>query len=222
MEYETDSVDAIEKYAIVQFVKGCVFNSSQDGAGKVIRNVDYVVPSFGESVPLCFPEWVIDSQDTDPAYNSDPEYGRFYLLRWNRPGFYDGPTQKYYGVEKPKTPIVYLTDYPAGAFVTRTGVKNAALEFKTCIYKAREVPTETRRENLNFAKPINCFKWQNVYIYDFAKSQFDTRLADLPKWETPDRRVDVQLLLLVFLFILVLALLVFLRLHKFSSQKVCR
>ena len=27
MEYETDSVDALEKYAIVQFIKGCVFDS---------------------------------------------------------------------------------------------------------------------------------------------------------------------------------------------------
>jgi len=219
MEYETDSVDALEKYAIVQFVKGCVFNSAKDGQGKVTRNVDYVVPSFGESVPLCFPEWVIDSQDTDPAYNSDPEYGRFYLLRWNKPGFYDGPTQKYYGAEKPKIPVVYLADYPAGAFVTGTGVKNAALQFKTCIYRATDVPMETRREDVNFAKPLNCFKWQNVYVYDFAKGRFDTRFADLPKQGTPDRRVDVHLLVLFLVLFLVLALVVALRLGKFTSQK---
>jgi hypothetical protein len=219
MEYETDSVNALEKYAIVQFVKGCVFNSSKDGKGKVIRDVNYVVPSFGESVPLCFSDWVIDSQDTDPAYNSDPEYGRFYLLRWNKPGFYDGPTQKYYGVEKPKTPVVYLADYPAGAFVTGTGVKNAALEFKTCIYKASEVPAKTRREDVNFAKPLNCFKWQSVYVYDFAKDRFDTRFADLPIRGAPDRRVDVHLLVLFLILLLALALVVLLRLGKFSSQK---
>ena len=34
MEYETDSVDALEKYAIVQFVKGCVFNSAKDGKAR--------------------------------------------------------------------------------------------------------------------------------------------------------------------------------------------
>ena len=152
MEYETDSVDALEKYAIVQFVKGCVFNSAKDGQGKITRNVDYVVPSFGESVPLCFPEWVIDSQDTDPAYNSDPEYGRFYLLRWNKPGFYDGPTQKYYGAEKPKIPVVYMADYPAGAFVTGTGVKNAALQFKTCIYRANDVPTADATRGRKFCQ----------------------------------------------------------------------
>ncbi len=219
MEYETDAVDALEKYAIVQFVKGCVFSSARDSQGKVIRDLNYVVPSFGESVPLCFSDWVIDSQDTDPAYNSDPEYGRFYLLRWNQPGFYDGPTQKYYGSEKPKIPVVYMADYPAGAFVTGTGVKNSALQFKTCIYKANDVPTATRREDVNFAKPLNCFNWQNVYVYDFAKGRFDTRFVDSPNQGAPDRRVDVHLLVLFLVLFLALALVVALRLGKFRGQK---
>src|SRR5258705_11602440 len=40
MEYETDSVDAIEKYAIVQFVKGCVFDSSKHQRGQIIKHVN--------------------------------------------------------------------------------------------------------------------------------------------------------------------------------------
>ena len=195
MEYETDSVEALEKYAIVQFIRGCVFHSSKNGAGKIERNLNYVVPSFGENIPFCFPDWVIDSQDTDPAYNSDPEYGRFYLLRWNEPGSYDYQAQKYYGAEKPTRPVVYMTDYPAGAFVTGTGVKNAALEFKTCIYKARDVPTATRRDNIHFAKPIACFEWQNVYVYDFDRAKFGFNLADLPFPEREEPRVPVNLLL---------------------------
>ena len=162
---------------------------------------------------------MIDSQDTDPAYNSDPEYGRFYLLRWNNPGSYDGPTQKYYGAEKPKIPVVYLADYPAGAFVTGTGIKNAALQFKTCIYKASEVPTEARREDVNFAKPLNCFKWQNVYVYDFARGRFETRFADVPIPGVPERRIHVPLLALFVTLLIALALFIFLRLGKFSSQK---
>jgi hypothetical protein len=192
MEYETDSVGALENYAIVQFMRGCVFHSSKNGNGNINRNVSYVVPSFGERIPFCFPEWVIDSHDTDPAYNSDPKYGRFYFLRWNKPGSYDSRTHKYYGAEKPKNPVVYMTDYPAGAFVTGTGVKNAALEFNTCIYKARDVPRQTRRNNLNFAKPIACFQWQNVYVYDFNKRKFQANLADLPfpRQEEPYVRVN--------------------------------
>jgi hypothetical protein len=219
MEYETDSVAALEKYAIVQFVKGCVFHSAKNGEGKITRNLSYVVPSFGEHVPLCFPEWVIDSQDTDPVYNSDPEYGRFYLLRWNEPGSHDERTQKYYGEEKPPLPVVYLTDHPAGAFVTKTGVKSAALEFNTCIYKASDVPKETRRDHIKFAKPITCFKWQNVYVYDFAKGIFQNTWTDVPRWGEPSMHANVYLLMIFVVLFSALALVMFLHFGKFRSQK---
>ena len=205
MEYETASVDALEKYAIVQFKKGCVFYSSKDRQGKIERNVNDAVPSFGENIPFCFPRWVIDSQDTDPAYNSDPEYGRFYLLRWNQPGSYDERTQNYYGIEKPKIPVAYMADYPAGAFVTATGVRNVALEYKTCVFKAGDVPAETRREDMHFAKPMTCFEWQNVYVYNFAEGRFQTQLAGVPWWEEPDRRVN-RYVFVLFAVLMALAL----------------
>jgi len=220
MEYETDSVDALEKYAVVQFKKGCVFDSSKNGEGKINRNVTATVPSFGENIPFCFSQWVIDSQDTDPTYNSAPECGRFYLLRWNKPGSYDDRTQKYYGAEKPKVPVVYMTDYPAGAFVTGSGVRNAALEFNTCIYKASDVPAKTRRHDIDFAKPITCFEWQNVYVYDFDTGTFQTHLADVPAWEEPYARADVHLLVIFVTLFIALALVTFSRLDKFLRKRI--
>ncbi len=196
MEYETDSVDAIEKYAIVQFIKGCVFLTSKNRDGQIQRQMDYSVTSFGENVPLCFPQWVIDSQDTDPVYNSDPKLGRFYLLRWNPPG--SDQIEKFYGAKKPELPIVHMDDYPAGAFVTASGVKNSSLQFKTCIYKAREVPTVTRRENVNFARPIDCFQWQDVYIYDFTAGKFRTDLVDFEPPEEPSVRPSPLVLVSLF------------------------
>jgi hypothetical protein len=219
MEYETDSVDALEKYAIVQFKKGCAFYSLKNREGKINSNVGDMVPSFGENVPFCFPRWVIDSHDTDPAYNSDPEYGRFYLLRWNKPGSYDDRTQKYYGAEKPKIPVLYMTDYPAGAFITGTGVKNVALEFNTCIYKASDVPAETRRDDINFAKPITCFEWENVYVYDFDKARFQTDLAYVPRWEEPYMRVNVYLLVIFVTLFIALSLVTFSLIGNFLRQK---
>jgi hypothetical protein len=219
MEYETDTVDALEKYAIVQFTKGCVFYSSKNRQGKINSNVGDTVPSFGEDIPFCFPRWVIDSHDTDPAYNSDPEYGRFYLLRWNKPGSYDYGTHRFYGTEKPKLPVVYMTDYPAGAFVTGTGVRNAALEFNTCIYKASDVPAETRRDDINFAKPITCFEWQNVYIYDFDQGRFQTDLAYAPSWEEPYMHVNVYLLVIFVTLFLAIALVTFPLMGKFLRRK---
>jgi hypothetical protein len=219
MEYETDSVDALEKYAIVQFKKGCVYYSSKNSEGRIQRNVGDTVPSFGDHIPFCFPHWVVDSQDKDPAYNSDPEYGRFYLLRWNKPGSYDYRTQKYYGAEKPKIPVVYMTDHPAGAFVTGTGVRNVALQFNTCIYKASAVPRDTRRDDVDFAKPITCFEWQSVYVYDFDKGGFQTQLANVPRWEEPDMHENRYLLVIFLTLLIALALVTLSRFGKFLSRK---
>jgi hypothetical protein len=219
MEYETGSVAALEKYAIVQFVKGCVFDSSKNAQGRITKKLSYTVPSFGEDVPFCFPQWVIDSQDTDPVYNSDAEYGRFYLLRWNKPGSYEYPNHKYYGAEKPKRPVVYMADYPAGAFVTGSGVKNAALEFNTCIYKAGDVPAETRRDDIHFATPITCFEWQSVYVYDFDKATFEANVADLPRPEAPTLRVNGYLLVILATLFIAIALVTFSSLGRFLRQK---
>lgn len=199
MEYETASVAALERYAIVQFKKGCIFYSTKSANGEIERIANDTVISFGESVPYCFRNWVIDSTDSDPAYNSDPDHGRIYLARWNQPGSYDNRTQRYYGVEKPPRPIVYMTDHPSGAFVSASGIKNAALEFKTCIFKASNVPASTRRDDINFAKPIHCFDWQNVYIYDFATASFTSDLAAAPKWAEPAAPIAIPRSLILLL-----------------------
>lgn len=218
MEYETESVSALEKYAVVQFKKGCVFYSSEDREGKIRRVVNDTVLSFGSDTSFCFPRWVIDSQDTDPAYNSDPEYGRFYLLRWNRPGSYEQRTQELYGAEKPKKPVLYMTDYPAGAFVTGAAARNVALEFNSCIFKADEVPAATRRNDVRFARPIHCFDWRSIYVYDFAAGKFRTQLAGLPWWEVPPLVVDVHLLLTFAALLIALALVIISRLRDWLGQ----
>lgn len=216
MEYETDSVAALETYAIVQFKKGCVFETAKTSEGKIRRIVTDTVASFGEQIPFCFRQWVIDSQDSDPAYNSDPDYGRFYFLRWNKPGSYDNRTQRYYGAVKPKAPVVYMSDYPAGAFIAGSGIRNVALEFKTCIYKASNVPSETRREEVDFAKPIHCFEWQNVYVYDFAKASFQTDLATIPSWPEPPAPVRNFRFALVVTLLMVIALISYFAWRRFS------
>lgn len=217
IEYETESVAAIEKYAVVQFKKGCVFYSEKDADGNVRQSIRDRVPSFGSDVQFCFRDWVIDSQDTDPAYNSDPEYGRFYLLRWNKPGSYEQRTQNFYGEEKPIRPAVYVIDYPAGAFVAGTGVRNVSLAFNTCIYRAREVPAETQRNNLNFAKPIHCFRWDNIYVYDFALTKFQPNWSDGPA-KAPDRRAPAHMLALLLALFAVITLAIFWRVGRMGTR----
>ena len=112
-----------------------------------------------------------------------------------------------------------MADYPAGAFVTGSGVRNVALQFNTCIYKANDVPVETRRDDIDFAKPITCFEWQNVYVYDFDKGRFEANLADLPRPGEPYLRVKVYLLVIFVTLFIALALVTFSRIGQFLSQK---
>src|SRR5215471_8597829 len=102
-----------------------------------------------------------------------------------------------------------MTDYPAGASVTGTGVKNADLEFNTCIYKASEVPAETRRKDTNFAKPITCFERQNLYVYDFDRGRFEANWADDPRRGEPYMRLIVYLLVSFVTLFIALALVTF-------------
>jgi hypothetical protein len=218
MEYETDRVEALERYAVVQFVKGCVYQTAKDADGQITSNIGDTIMSFGEYVPFCFRNWVIDSQDTDPVYNSDPQYGRIYLARWNQPGSYDNRTQKFFGMEKPRRPVVYMTDYPAGAFVTGTGVRNTALEFNTCIYKASDVPAASRREDIHFAKPLNCFAWRDIYVYDYATAVFRTDSAALPNFAQPSAPVNSLRVVIFFAVLLVLIYFSFLIQRKFRGR----
>jgi len=183
--YKTDEIGHLENYSFVQFIRGCMFDTYLVVDGGITKILGHVKVQFSEFDTegrpkkyerFCFPDWVIDSQDKDPVYNSFPGYGRFYLRRWNTvPGSYDKRTEKYYGEEKPKRPELYVTDLPSGAFLGELSAVNASLEFKTCIYKTKSIPLETTEDNINFATPIKCFLWQNIYIYNYGKKEFEMK-----------------------------------------------
>jgi len=96
------------------------------------------------------------------------------------------------------------------AYVGAAGVKNVALRFNTCIFKAGDVPAKTRRENIDFAKPVSCFEWQNVYVYDFATATFRTDWPEVPGRAEPSVRVNAdQFVGTIALLLIALALVVF-------------
>lgn len=185
ISYETNKVDNLENYSVVQFIRGCVFDTRIRNDGTIERGLGYVLPFFSDFdedgkpikfATFCFPDWVIDSTDKDPVYNSFPALGRFYARRWNSvPGSFDKKTEIFYGVEKPSRPQLYLSDITSTAFMGETFIKNTSLQFKTCIYKTKDVPLETTEDNINFATPIKCFEWQNIYIYNYDKKDFEMK-----------------------------------------------
>lgn len=198
LRYQTDSLATLEDYLVVQFMRGCMYDSRSDGfnVATVFRQH---YRHFGKIVPLHFNNWIIDTDNPDPAYSSlnvqrwsdsygcasdkpDPECKalngplRYFLWTWNTvPGSTDKATRKFYGFTEPPTPELYITDHPGrAAFVMGDDAQNISLQFRTCIYKAADVPaTMTPEDSVNFAKPIHCFEWSASHIYNHATEQFE-------------------------------------------------
>lgn len=175
-EYETASLADIEKYAVVQFIRGCVFDNTKNASGEIKEAGGIDIMHFGEWKKFCFRSWMPDSFDKDPVYNSTPDDGRFYFLRWNSvKGLHKFDTENYYGFKRPKYPVVYLSDTPAAAFRATNSARNVSLEFKTCVYRAKDVPNEVEADNINFAEPIKCFNWKSSHIYNWDTENYEPK-----------------------------------------------
>lgn len=166
--YVTDSVEALENYAFVQFIKGCRFYSSANG--EIFLGMTDM--NFGKMTTVDYKNWTIESIDTDPIYFSTSK-SRHFSYKWNSvQGSVDRNTEKYYGIEKPHYPELYITDIPGPAFYMNKNAKNTPLAFKTCLYKTVDVPRETTPDDINFAEPLYCFYWYSSWIYDHDAERF--------------------------------------------------
>jgi hypothetical protein len=168
--YMTGSADVLEKYGFVQFIRGCMFSSTVKPDGSVVKSQDVSKWQFGEIVPFSFPEWVIDSDIKDPLYMSRPGYSRTFYAIW-----LDNGVKTIYGRKKPAAPALFLEDHPGTAYILGTVAHNISNEFRICIYKVKDVPVETTQENIHFAKPIHCFTWNSIVVYDHAKEIFEMK-----------------------------------------------
>lgn len=183
-EYFTKSPAMLEEFALVNFIRGCQFYSrprkdpQKDGVERIYSIAN---ESFGQFVTYRFPEWRIDSIDTNPIYNNTPaEWGEGIATqhgpyRWNRiKGSFDKRTEVRLIEESPQENRLYVSDRPDVAFVSDDGseAKNISVEFRTCIYRTRDIPRVTTPDNVDFAAPIACHEWRSSYIYDFEKKEF--------------------------------------------------
>ena len=175
--YQTQQIDQLEEFAFAQQIRGCVFDSTRHGT-ETIRNPGYAVESFGKWIPYTLPQWIVDSMDQDPMYNTvEPAVHpvRHAAYRWNqKPSSFDPSTESFFANAKPKNPILYVSDNPGQAwFAPETGdAKNLSLEFKMCLYPTADIPKIGTAENIDFAQPIHCFNWNSIFVYDFDKKDF--------------------------------------------------
>ncbi|MGZ3691514.1 MAG: hypothetical protein ACXVAX_08420 [Pseudobdellovibrio sp.] len=187
---ETSSVDKIEKYAIVQMIKGCQYESLWDGK-TLTQNLTIMRNHMGNTVVFKHKTWQVDNDHPAPIYTGvqfdDGHIDPFYLLNWNDdPKSLDADNSKFYGSVKPTHPVVFATDLPGpGAFRAQTGLQgvigadNTSLEYRTCLFKTADLPklTDGDGTNIDFSKVIKCFSWDHKFIYDFKAGKFKSPAA---------------------------------------------
>lgn len=173
MSYKTSKISELEDFAIVQFIKGCKFNSHKIADGSIQRYFGIVRDFFGEKVKFDHKEWVIDSIDTDPMYNNGVANKRHQYYRFIKNG-----KEAYYFQEQPTTPEFYVTDLPGTVSTLddpRDIASNISLKFKSCIYKTSDIPLEVAPNELDFAKPIRCFEWGSSHIYNHKLNKYERK-----------------------------------------------
>lgn len=158
----------IESFAIVQWIRGCLFTSDATGHQELSISRDY----FGQVQVFQHRHWQIDSDSTDPVYTSNSKYGRFALLQWNKnPADLDANTSTYYAKQKPPHGTVFATDLPGSGFaIDRTHAQNTSLEFRTCLFHTRDLPATTDPDgtNVDSSKAIWCATWDHKNVWDFT------------------------------------------------------
>lgn len=179
MSYNTKSIDDLEEYAIVQFMRGCYFSADKVNGNKV-KNFEFSKKSFDAYVVNRTLEWGIDSIDKDPIYNSptdgDLSKRRHHHYQWNEiKDSFSKKTRHQFGTSRPQRARLYVKDVPSASMKDSKSdyTWNSSYEFKTCIYKTKDIPETTTVDDLNFAKPIHCFDWESSFIYNYKKMKME-------------------------------------------------
>lgn len=172
---ETADVPAIERFGVVQFIRGCKWSSSWDGRA-VTKTLNVSRDHFGSSVIFRHRGWEVDSDSADPVYTSyGPE--RFALWRWNAdPASLDPQGATFWHDARPARPVVFFTDLPGasarfpGSALPQTA-GNSTLEFSVCLFRLADLPasTDPTGANIDRSKALRCHEWRDSWVYDFAR-----------------------------------------------------
>ena len=183
MGYEVNDPAKYQKYAVVQYIKGCVYDS-EVRSNKVIKEIRYQREFFGELRKFSHPDWAIDSIDNDPMYKNFP---KSYLqdpavINKNRHGLYYWGKYREYSKEReniiykrlPDENFFFTVDRPATAFLTGLQAKNTSLEFKACLYKTKDIPETIGSPQFFIPNPIHCFGYDHKIKFNHKKQKYYT------------------------------------------------
>jgi hypothetical protein len=171
IQYRTPSVADLEKFAVVQFFRGCQFGSSSER-----KSLNISRRLFGEMVIFRAMQWLVDSVDVDPMYNSPEESAlpRHYYYRWSKNSdLFSSANQNFFGELAPVIPALHMTDRPGQAWHDpQSGVAdNISLEMKTCLVRTEQLPRVSAPEKTEFGEPIHCFPWRSSFVFDHEEKR---------------------------------------------------
>lgn len=169
----------IEDFAFVQYVRGCIYSTFPDKDGVVTNHYNVVRQHLGKRKVYMHLDWEVDSFTTDPMYDSGAKYGlRHYFMEWNLSP-YTFPLERgnYYGEDAPTGRKLFIRSQSLPpAFYSASGDfhLNHSLEYRTCLYRTRDIPLVAGNEAI--PNPITCFEWRSSHVYNY-----ETRKHESPK-----------------------------------------
>lgn len=196
--YETKSVDSLEKYATVQYIRGGLYDINQMGDEPSYKTISHTREFFGHDlVPFQHDDWVIDSLDDDPIYASAAQKNHrhgYYMIKKdeNSSILFDGAAtylDYYFYNPKIKIPRMHFTDMPTGGRYSEIMIAagenkdkllkystNSTMEFVICIFKTKDIPRYVDHYYLDQSKAIGCLSWHNYHIFDALVMEFKDHL----------------------------------------------
>jgi hypothetical protein len=175
---EFNKAASIPNYGVVQFMKGCMYESELMPDGKVRRDFTYVHKNFGAYKLIKHDDWIIDSEHADPLSTSFEKYGRFDLYKWNSdPENLDADNANWYFNAKPPHGTVFKADLIANTGLiegpTNPNARNSSLELETCVFKISDLPQKSDETGVGVdkSKALWCASWDHKFHYDFATSK---------------------------------------------------
>ncbi|KKU79492.1 MAG: hypothetical protein UY04_C0007G0003 [Parcubacteria group bacterium GW2011_GWA2_47_7] len=174
----TSDIAALTRYSFVQFTRGCMWHSYLNDKNEVETEFGVLRDFLGITrIQHVFPNWVIDTSDTDPAYGTVPAFGdRHYSLQHAEviPSWIPDRQGKLFGEERPVIPFGYVTDTTGPAFYrpTSKSAENMSLEFRMCVFKTADVPLVTNGTDLDSKKALTCFEWESKSVFEHFLLEF--------------------------------------------------
>lgn len=180
IELETTKKEDLKNYAFVQYIRGCLFTTSNIGEVRMATR-----EFFGkQGQPFQHKTWELDSaSDKDPIYWSNPDAGfddlRGFEIPRNSTYVNDNPvvTDSYATwagkITNLKNNKIFASDFPTPSYwEEKNGIitaRTSSLQFKVCLHKVADIPASVDDPKSEIANPIVCMEWSSMYSLNFAK-----------------------------------------------------